>query len=56
MTKRKELTAAEIRKLRVILRRAITPWIAESLCRLAIRGVNLWRPHCVAVKRTKEKK
>ncbi|MDZ4250411.1 MAG: hypothetical protein U0990_10010 [Candidatus Nanopelagicales bacterium] len=33
------LTADEIRRLRVILRRAITPWIASELCRLALKGL-----------------
>lgn len=34
-----QLTADEIKRLRVILRRAITPWMANSLCRLALKGL-----------------
>ncbi|HEU4344774.1 MAG TPA: hypothetical protein VFU31_24765 [Candidatus Binatia bacterium] len=35
----RDLSAAEIRRLRVILRRAIMPWMANSLCRLALKGL-----------------
>lgn len=34
-----KLNADEIRRLRVILRRAITPWMASELCRLALKGL-----------------
>lgn len=37
--KPRTLTADEIRRLRVILRRGITPWMANSLCRLALKGL-----------------
>jgi hypothetical protein len=36
---RRTLTADEIRRLRVILRRSITPWMANSLCSLALKGL-----------------
>lgn len=35
----KRLTAAEIRRLHIILRRAITPWMADCLCVLALKGL-----------------
>lgn len=35
----RELTADEIRRLRVILLAHITPWMARSLCRLALKGL-----------------
>ena len=44
----KDLTADEIRRLRVILRRGITPWMANSLCRLALKGLKATKPRATS--------
>ena len=37
--RKRTLTADQIRRLRVILRRGLTPWMANSLCSLALKGL-----------------